>query len=147
MRDTPAKLIETTWKMVSGNDNHFPGGRPRGISGEKTGEGLERQGETFPQIVYQYDGGTITSALGSIRETERAISYTVWDDGDEEEHGIHKADIWEKKFLEALCKSRRVTEMNSSFSFIDSSTGRPAAHTSRAPSEIGGIQREVLIRS
>ena len=140
---TPGKLIESTWAVLEiyPKGPALPGGMPRGLGAlsEELVSGLRRLNELIPYIAYQYDGGTIAQAHSGIRETERSVAYVLW------HYDLYQAETAEKKFFDALLKTKRIVGINPLFSFTDTST---AART--GPGEgIGGfhaVQRDVLIR-
>lgn len=138
MKETPAKLIENVAEELNIQIRH--GGVSRSIELGVRSLGFQGPPEivgNVPFIVYQYDGGSSTVAFQGLRETERAIAYTLW------HNDIHQAELAEHHFYEALLKTKRVVGASQIFSFTDDSTARSIGH---GPGGLSGIQREVLIR-
>lgn len=134
MIETPAQMFERIGEELGFTVVH--GGMPRGL--ELRVPQLVNVSADIPYIVYQYDGGTSAVAFTGLRETERAIAYTLWDEN------IHKAEASESKFYEALLKTKRLVGASQIFSFQDESVARTGIG-----GQVGGlhgIQREVLIR-
>ena len=132
---TAAKLVEKVWTDLTKKDA-YPAGRPRGLgfAAEDLGGELRITSADIPYLAYQYDGGTIAQAHAGLRETDRSVVYVIW------HNSLHEAEILERRFLDALLKTKRISAINPIFSFRDSSTGRAQLATPH------GIQRDVLIR-